>query len=1458
MTTEFIDDIRPFFHGRPVVYVDLGAHKGRVLTEMTWGKLDVREAHLVEPNPASFSELQAIAGKARVRTLRLYNIAVGAEKGRLTMKAADTMSRVLRDDAETEAARLATDDIFEIDTQTLDMLRLNVLDRHISILKIDVEGSELDVLAGATETLSGQHADVIYIEAGTDPENRQQCYYRDIEDRLQPHGYRLFKVYEQKNEWIADSPILRRVNLAFMSSRFADNHPYQLCHDLFDAQEKVVSLEAEREATGPRTLALERELEAARKATVGAQADIARKAQSLFELQTSLAATAEAARLDGLKAAEAMGAEKARGADAITRLTERLRTADQAAKAAEAQLLVFREEEEGLLNQLKTLQKQYDDLKQAHLKGEESARKLKRLRIQHEEALALASRFEQTAVSLVAAIRKSRHDHNRELAEQRDRLKAHFSYRLGSTITKARSLNRMLALPAAIMRERKAYAGALQIEAPFPTEPPLFTAGDQVVSHAPEFARVRLREDRTLFIAGQAIGARPGKSAQLTARFRYLNASGRPLKITAPDSDSALGDWVERPVEILKDHRFQLALKNPPKAPLIEIAFIARRGDVVFLGVEAVEQPQSDTASRWLIKGRETLAEAASSSSGHRPPVVDAAEVAARAARQQVNHLKKRLLTLGFTASATADFDKIISETQNPYLRKIASWEMAVWRANRYTPEDAREALVLLDIVESLASEPQEFVRLAVLRAESQALIEETDAARRTLETALLLGENDDLHLGVTRLDETPEARLATVNRILERHGLETMRLQDSEEGVSPYDRLHAEAAPVETSARVSIIIPVFNAEATIGTALRSLLGQTWGDIEILVSDDCSTDGTAAVVERLAQADSRVRLIPGVSNSGPYVARNLALQLATGDFVTTNDSDDWSHPRKIELQARHLLANPQVIANTSPQARTNEDLVFHRRGNPGFYVQPNMSSLMFRRKIVVDAIGYWDSVRFAADSEYTRRIKAVFGQNAIVDIDCGPVMFQRQTETSLTGSKAFGYHGFKMGARREYEEGHKRFHKANAKPYIGFPLAERPFPAPAPMRPDRDLDREQRRHFDVVMVSDFRLPGGTNMSNVEEIKAQAGLGLTTGLVQMSLYHLNPDRTLNPKVAQQLDAGNAEMVVFGERVRCDLLVVRLPWVLDEWQSYIPDVEAKTVRVIVNQPPQRDYGPDAEVLCDLGRCAENLRRYFGSDGSWHPIGPLVRDALTTHHADDLKLIDLGAIWPNIIDVSEWRRPQRRQKDGKTRIVRHSRDQYVKWPNSPKTLLEVYPDTPPYEVHILGGAETPAGVLGGKLPRNWKVTEFGKQTPQRFLAKGDVFVYYTHPDWIESFGRVIFEAMAVGLPVILPPIYRELFQDAAIYAEPHEVRARIDALMADDNAYDAQVDTAFTYVERHFGYGVHAARIGDAMGRDLLSSPRAGTEEAGDQQVDEAAPSPATPKSMRRAQIKVEPST
>lgn len=91
---------------------------------------------------------------------------------------------------------------------------------------------------------------------------------------------------------------------------------------------------------------------------------------------------------------------------------------------------------------------------------------------------------------------------------------------------------------------------------------------------------------------------------------------------------------------------------------------------------------------------------------------------------------------------------------------------------------------------------------------------------------------------------------------------------------------------------KISIIVPVFNAEMYIERCIESVLKQTYTDFELLLVNDGSTDNSRNICDAYAQKDKRIRVITK-NNEGPSAARNSALKIATGEYIGFIDSDDW-------------------------------------------------------------------------------------------------------------------------------------------------------------------------------------------------------------------------------------------------------------------------------------------------------------------------------------------------------------------------------------------------------------------------------------------------------------------------------------------------------------------------------------------------------------------------------------
>lgn len=102
----------------------------------------------------------------------------------------------------------------------------------------------------------------------------------------------------------------------------------------------------------------------------------------------------------------------------------------------------------------------------------------------------------------------------------------------------------------------------------------------------------------------------------------------------------------------------------------------------------------------------------------------------------------------------------------------------------------------------------------------------------------------------------------------------------------------------------VSVIIPLYNREATIEMAINSVLEQTYKNLEIIVVDDCSTDKSVEVVQRIK--DERIRVIVCDKNGGACVARNIGIENSKGEIIAFQDSDDCWHKDKLEKSLYYM------------------------------------------------------------------------------------------------------------------------------------------------------------------------------------------------------------------------------------------------------------------------------------------------------------------------------------------------------------------------------------------------------------------------------------------------------------------------------------------------------------------------------------------------------------------------
>ena len=111
---------------------------------------------------------------------------------------------------------------------------------------------------------------------------------------------------------------------------------------------------------------------------------------------------------------------------------------------------------------------------------------------------------------------------------------------------------------------------------------------------------------------------------------------------------------------------------------------------------------------------------------------------------------------------------------------------------------------------------------------------------------------------------------------------------------------------------KVSVVMPIYNAEVYLRECLQSVCRQTLQEVEIICVNDGSTDGSASILDEYAAKNNQIIVIHQ-KNSGQAVARNLALDVATGDWVMGLDSDDSVAPHTLEKLSCHMLEDVDII-----------------------------------------------------------------------------------------------------------------------------------------------------------------------------------------------------------------------------------------------------------------------------------------------------------------------------------------------------------------------------------------------------------------------------------------------------------------------------------------------------------------------------------------------------------------
>ncbi len=214
---------------------------------------------------------------------------------------------------------------------------------------------------------------------------------------------------------------------------------------------------------------------------------------------------------------------------------------------------------------------------------------------------------------------------------------------------------------------------------------------------------------------------------------------------------------------------------------------------------------------------------------------------------------------------------------------------------------------------------------------------------------------------------------------------------------------------------RVSVVIPAYNAERYVGKAIESCLNQSYPPHEIIVVDDASTDGSAAVAELYPEP---VRVIRLKENSGVSVARNRGVEVSTGNWIAFLDADDWWMPEKLERQRQCAFENPRAMLlytgfRILPVDGPEYDGQFFapREIWPMLRYRSRIHlSTVITRRDAFDAVGGFNSsLRIAQDWDLWLRLAARYSAE-LFDAVPEPLVVYRRVSGSLSTSAMRYFH----------------------------------------------------------------------------------------------------------------------------------------------------------------------------------------------------------------------------------------------------------------------------------------------------------------------------------------------------------------------------------------------------------------------------------------------------------------
>jgi glycosyltransferase involved in cell wall biosynthesis len=343
-------------------------------------------------------------------------------------------------------------------------------------------------------------------------------------------------------------------------------------------------------------------------------------------------------------------------------------------------------------------------------------------------------------------------------------------------------------------------------------------------------------------------------------------------------------------------------------------------------------------------------------------------------------------------------------------------------------------------VLETLSEKTSSWTDFASHLALSYNQLSEPDAAIKAIDRPLNMGEANACFTAYEILRESnPTEALRYVNRSLKKYGYAPLHNSWKENNFK-LENLNCGTLPFSDDERlVTVLMTVHQMNPMFETAVSSILNQTHKNLELILIDDCSSDTDHQMYKEIISHDPRVQIIKILQNSGTYVARNKGLEVTKGTFTLFMDSDDWTHPQRIEKALERLDSNPEAVVAVDSYVRLNESGHLAMIGT--YFVRKCMLGL-WRTDIVRDILGGFDTVRISADSELLERAQLIYGRVGINHVPVGAYVAYYHDE-SLTGGGRFGF-GWRgiVGQRAKYAGAFRTWHRRMGQDLVGFNMSK--------------------------------------------------------------------------------------------------------------------------------------------------------------------------------------------------------------------------------------------------------------------------------------------------------------------------------------------------------------------------------------------------------------------------------